>query len=118
MNKVIVLIVFSLMVFGCKNNSELAMERGIQYYEWDMIEKSIIEFKFVIHSLNSNKNKLDYNKIELLSRAYHNLAIAYAKKGWYENAISEARNAFDLFPTDKNKKVLELIKSKKKNSSN
>ena len=44
--------------------------------------------------------------------------IAYAKKGWYENAISEARNAFDLFPTDKNKKVLELIKSKKKNSSN
>ena len=91
---------------------ELSMERGIQYYEWDMIEKSIIEFKFVIHNLDLQKQKLDYSQIELLSRAYHNLAIAYAKKGWYDNSIKEAKNAFDLFPTEENKKVLDLIKLK------
>ena len=36
---------------GCKNETELAMERGIQYYEWEKIEKAILEFKYVIHTL-------------------------------------------------------------------
>ena len=88
------------------------MERGIQYYEWDMIEKAVLEFKHVIQNLNSKSNKLNHGKIKLLSRAHHNLAVAYAKKTWYEDAVIEARKAFELFPTDDNRKVYELIKKK------
>ena len=56
------------------------MERGIQFYEWNRIEEAILEFKYVIHSFGSKTKNLEYKKIKLLSRAHHNLAIAYAKK--------------------------------------
>ena len=101
-----------IVALGCKGDSELAMERGIQYYEWDMLEKAVLEFKFVIHNLSSQNEKLDYSQIRLKSRAHHNLAVAYAKKNWYDDAAVEAREAFELFPSDDNRKVLELIQNK------
>ena len=104
-------ILFFLLV-GCNNEHELTMERGIQYYEWDMIEESILEFKNVTHALGAQSTKLDYSKIQLLSRAHHNLSVAYAKKEWYVEAVQEAKKAFSLYPSDDNKKVLELIQQK------
>jgi len=104
--------IFIIILFlGCKNDIELSMERGIQFYEWDMLEKAILEFKYVIHTLES-ENKQNYNNIELLSRAHHNLAVSYAKKSWYTDALEEAIKAFKLLPTDENRKVLELIRTK------
>ena len=88
------------------------MERGIQYYEWEKIEKAILEFKYVIHSLSSEPGRMDYNNIKLLSRAHHNLAVAYAKKTWYNDALKEAEKAFELIPTDNNRKVMELVQKK------
>ena len=110
--KTLLFLFITIFSIGCNNNIELAMERGIQYYEWNMIEKAVLEFKYVIHSLDITSKKLDYRKIKLLSRAHHNLAVAYAKKKWYEDAEKEARNAFELLPTDNNRRVLELIKTK------
>ena len=101
-----------IVALGCGGDSELAMKRGIQYYEWDMIEKAVLEFKFVIHSLSSQNKKLDYSQIRLKSRAHHNLAVAYAKKSWYDDAAVEAREAFELFPSDDNRKVMDLIQNK------
>jgi len=101
-----------IAALGCKGDAELAMERGIQYYEWEMIEKAVLEFKFVVHKLSSQIEKLDYSQIRLKSRAHHNLAVAYAKKEWYDDAVLEAREAFELFPSDDNRKVMELIQNK------
>ena len=101
-----------IVVLGCKGDAELAMERGIQYYEWEKIEKAILEFKYVIFTLLEETGKKDYKHIQLLSRAHHNLAVAYAKKTWYNDAIMEARKAFELIPTDDNRKVMELIQKK------
>ena len=101
-----------IITLGCKGDAELAMERGIQYYEWEKIEKAILEFKYVIHTLSAETGKKDYKHIQLLSRAHHNLAVAYAKKTWYNDAIMEARKAFELIPTDENRKVMELIQIK------
>jgi len=106
-------LIIIVLFMGCKNETELAMERGIQYYEWNMIEKAVLEFKYVIHNLGIYSKKLDYGEIKLLSRAHHNLAVSYAKKKWYIEAADEARQAFDLYPTDDNRKVLELIQAKK-----
>ena len=101
-----------ITTLGCKGDAELSMERGIQYYEWEKIEKAILEFKYVIHTLSAETGKKDYKHIQLLSRAHHNLAVAYAKKTWYNDAIMEARKAFELIPTDENRKVMELIQKK------
>ena len=30
-----------IITLGCKGEAELSMERGIQYYEWEKIEKAI-----------------------------------------------------------------------------
>ena len=106
-----------MTTMGCKTDAELAMERGIQYYEWEKIEKAILEFKYVIHSLSAEKGKKDYQQILLLSRAHHNLAVAYAKKTWYNDASMEARKAFELIPTDENRKVMELIQNKTSSNS-
>ena len=100
------------MSLGCKGDAELAMERGIQYYEWEKIEKAILEFKYVIHTLSAEIGGMDYKQIQLLSRAHHNLAVAYAKKTWYYDAIKEANKAFELIPSDDNRKVMELIQKK------
>ena len=101
-----------ITALGCKGDAELSMERGIQYYEWEKIEKAILEFKYVTHTLSAETGKKDYKHIQLLSRAHHNLAVAYAKKTWYNDAIMEARKAFELIPTDENRKVMELIQKK------
>ena len=100
------------MTLGCKGDAELAMERGIQFYEWGKIEKAILEFKYVIHTLSAENSKKDYQQIQLLSRAHHNIAVAYAKKTWYDDAIKEAQKAFELIPTDDNRKVMKLIQKK------
>ena len=101
-----------IAALGCKGDAELAMERGIQYYEWEKIEKAILEFKYVIHTLSAETEKKDYKQIQLLSRAHHNLAVAYAKKTWYNDAVMEARKAFEFIPTEDNRKVMELIQKK------
>ena len=106
------LYLFFIIILGCKGESDLAMERGIQYYEWEKTEKAILEFKYVIHTLSAETGKRDYKDIQLLSRAHHNLAVSYAKKTWYNDAIMEARKAFELIPTDNNRKVMELIQKK------
>ena len=101
-----------ITTLGCKGDAELAMERGIQYYEWEKTEKAILEFKYVIHTLSDETVKQDYKHIQLLSRAHHNIAVAYAKKEWYNDAIIESRKAFELIPTEVNRKVMELIQKK------
>ena len=53
-NPIFLLIILSFM--GCKNKTELAMERGIQYYEWEKIEEAILEFKHIIHILSMLKH--------------------------------------------------------------
>ena len=109
---ILLLLLFS---FGCNNEHKLTMERGIQFYEWDMVEEAIIEFKNVTHALGGKTSKLDYSQVKLLSRAHHNLAVAYAKQKWYPESIKEAKKAFALYPSEENKKVLELIKKKSSN---
>ena len=107
-----------IITLGCKGDAELAMERGIQYYEWEKTEKAILEFKYVIHTLSAETGKKDYKYIQLLSRAHHNLAVSYAKKTWYNDANIEARRAFELIPTEENRKVMELIQKKTKAKQN
>ena len=110
--KNIIFILFALLLFNsCKNQAELTMERGIQYYEWSQFDNAILEFKKVIHLFPPETRGLSYDEIRLLSQAHHNLSISYSKKGWDEEAKIEAKAAFNLVPSSENRKVLELISS-------
>ena len=108
-NKYIIMLFLLFSLYSCKNQAELTMERGIQYYEWGQFDDAILEFKKAIHLFPIDKEGLDYDEIRLLSQAHHNLSIAYSKKGWSDEAMIEAKAAFDLIPSAENRKVLELI---------
>ena len=110
--KQLTILLLMLLSIGCKNNADLTMERGIQYFEWNLVDKAISEFNQVVHMFPKDFRRLDYNQVKLLSQAHHNLAVAYAKKEWFEDAEREARSAFDLVPSSENRRVLDLIKEK------
>jgi len=107
--KKLILLAFCILLVSCKNQAELTMERGIQYFEWNLVDKAIIEFSKVVHMFPSEPRNLSYEHVELLAQAHHNLAVAYAKKEWYSDAEKEARIAFEMVPTIDNRKVLDLI---------
>ena len=112
MNHLSILLLLLLTV-SCKNNADLTMERGIQYYEWNLIDKAILEFNQVIRMFPAQDSRsLNYDQVQLLSQAHHNLAVAYAKKEWFTDAEREARTAFELVPSTENRRVLDLIKEK------
>ncbi len=110
--KQITILFILIFTIGCKNNADLTMERGIQYFEWNLIDKAILEFNQVIHMFPGDTKKLNYNQIKILSQAHHNLAVAYAKKEWYKDAEREAKSAFELVPSSENRRVWDLIKDK------
>ena len=110
--KHLTILLLLLLSIGCKNNADLTMERGIQYYEWNLVDKAILEFKQVVHMFPKDARSLDYEQVQLLSQAHHNLAVAYAKKEWFTDAEREARSAFELVPSSENRRVLDLIQDK------
>ena len=46
--KSIIYIILLLFFIGCKSNTELALERGIQYYDWGKFDDAITEFNKVL----------------------------------------------------------------------
>lgn len=94
-------ILLLLAMIGCTNRYQRHFELGKWYYQKGLINEAILEFKAATRA-NPNHHL-----------AHHNLAIAYAKKGWYEYALKEAEIAFDLHPTDETYNLIELVREKK-----
>jgi len=102
-------IVLLLLVLSCKSDSELSIERGIQFYDWGKYNAAIIEFnKSKFHQLNQRNQS--YDDLKLLAQIYYNLAITYAKIGMYDVAYQEVQHAVSLVPNQEYREVLDLIK--------
>ena len=102
------------VIFVIENNGyALSTPLSEQYACKNLVDKAIIEFSKVVHMFPSAPRNLSYEHVELLAQAHHNLAVAYAKKEWYSDAEKEARIAFEMVPTNDNRKVLDLIIEKK-----
>jgi Flp pilus assembly protein TadD len=104
---------FAVFFMACNSKVDLSIERGIHYFEAGQTNEAILEFKQAIQLMPSDHSQLSIAEIQLLSQAYHNLAVAYAKNKWFNEAESSAQTAFDLVPSAENKEVLELIQTKK-----
>ena len=104
-------IFFIILIYSCKSDAELAIERGIQFYDWGKFSEALVEF---------NKSKFfqlrqrgqSYQDLKLLAQTHYNLAITYAKINMYDRAYQEAQHAVSLVPNKEYREVLGLIKDK------
>ena len=49
----------------------------------------------------------------MLGAAHYNLALVYTKKGWWDFALEEAQNSFNIQPTASHYELVQLIKKRK-----
>jgi len=111
-----ILILLPLLVFllaGCSEKPERHLDLGLWYYQKGLVDDAILEFKEVIRLLPADPRRLTSRELNVVTRAHYNLAVAYAKKQWYELALLEAEKTFELRPTPENYQLQELIRQRK-----
>ncbi|MBA7469079.1 hypothetical protein ES707_04342 [subsurface metagenome] len=102
-----------LLLMGCDEKPERHLDLGLWYYQKGLVDDAILEFKEVIRLLPSDPRRLTRRELDIVARAHYNLAVAYAKKKWYELALVEAEKTFELRPTPENYNLQELIRQRK-----
>ena len=118
---VLLLSVIFITAFGCRDKSELNMERGEYYYAVGEYENALLEYKKVINVHSNDATKLNNKEIQLVANAHHNLAVIYFRRGhetddsiekslYMEKAEVEAKKSYDLYPKDTYKKTWDEIK--------
>ena len=107
----IIYILIPLLFLSCKSDAQLAMERGIQLYDWNKLDEAIVEFNKVKYLLDYTAGQ-SLKSAELLAQAHFNLGITYAKKGLYNQAEQEILTALSLIPNSEYREVLHLIRKK------
>ena len=103
---------FTLFIIGCNEDPERHLKLGQWYAQKGLIEEAILEFKEVTRLYPSKIQSLSREDYAVLSKAHYNLSLMYTKKGWWEYALREAKNSFDLSPSPDTHELVELIKEK------
>ena len=122
MKRTIFIITLFLMLYGCRNSYELNMERGEYYYNVGAYESATLEYKSVINHYPHNIGVLDEKTIHMLANAHHNLAVIYLKRStqtedaikkssFLEEANTEAKRAYNLYPKDAYKETWDSIQA-------
>ena len=117
----IILILISFLLFeGCRDNSELSMERGEYYYSVDRLEDAVLEYTKVINSYPYDLSGFDSYTIAMVANAHHNLSVIWFKRGYQsEDSVEkisylgianvEAKRAYYLQPKDSYKATWDKI---------
>ena len=106
------IILAALLVFSCEKDPEQHLELGNWYLQKGLIDEAITEFREVSRLLPPDHSQLDRNQFKVLGTAHFKLALSYTKKGWWEYALREAENSFELSPSPDTHQLVELIKEK------
>jgi len=111
----ILYIIILLFLSSCKSDLELSMERGIQLYEWNKVEESLLEFKSVINTLwpKYRDGKMSGYEHRLLARAHYNLGVGFAKLQDWSNAEKQFAYAYDLIPEQEYRDALNKVIAKR-----
>ena len=110
--KQLMIILAALLVFSCEKDPEQHLELGNWYLQKGLIDEAITEFREVSRLLPSDLSQLDRDQFKVLGTAHFKLALSYTKKGWWEYALREAENSFELSPSPDTHELVELIKEK------
>ena len=76
------------LFLSCKSEADLAMERGIQLYDWNKLDEALVEFNKVKYLIGHDSNSRLEN-VQLLAQALYNLGITYAKMNLLNQAEQE-----------------------------
>ena len=106
------LVLIALFCFSCEKDPEQHLELGNWYLQKGLIDDAITEYREVSRLLPPDHSKLNREQFKVLGTAHFKLALSYTKKGWWEYALREAKNSFELSPSPETHELVELIKEK------
>ena len=106
------LVLIALFCFSCEKDPEQHLELGNWYLQKGLIDEAITEYREVSRLLPPDHSKLNREQFKVLGTAHFKLALSYTKKGWWEYALREAKNSFELSPSPETHELVELIKEK------
>jgi len=112
MNKLTPWVVLLVLIFGamgCSEDPQRHLDLGQWYYQKGLVDDAILEYKEAIRLAPADPRRMSSRELTMVAQAHYNLAIAYARKSWYELALAEAKKTFGLRPTTENYKLQELI---------
>jgi len=107
-----IIMLLALFCFSCEKDPEQHLELGNWYLQKGLIDEAITEYREVSRLLPPDHSKLNRIQFKILGTAHFKLALSYTKKGWWEYALREAENSFDLSPSPDTHELVELIKEK------
>ena len=109
----LVMVFFLLIMTACtKENPSRHLDLGNWYLQRGLLDEAITEYREVSRLFGGEQSSLRRDEFQVLGTAHLKLAIAYTKKGWWEYALREAENSFDLSPSPDTHELVELIKEK------
>jgi len=111
-NRPFLLVLLALFYFSCEKDPEQHLELGNWYLQKGLIDDAITEYREVSRLLPPDHSKLNREQFKVLGTAHFKLALSYTKKGWWEYALIEAKNSFELSPSPETHELVELIKEK------
>jgi len=107
-----IIMIIALFCFSCEKDPEQHLELGNWYLQKGLIDEAITEYREVSRLLPPDHSKLKREQFKVLGTAHFKLALSYTKKGWWEYALREAENSFELSPSPDTHELVALIKEK------
>ena len=104
---------FLLILIGCKDDSpDRHLQLGNWYVQKGILDEAVLEFREVIRLIPLTHKDISKEEFKMLGTAHFNLALVYTKKGWWDFALKEAQNSFNLQPTASHYDLVQLIKKR------
>ena len=119
MKNIILTASIMFLLFSCRSNVELSMERGEYFYNVDRLEDATLEYNKVINYYADNSSP-NNKSIKILANAHHNLAVIWFKRGYQSEDATEkmsylgiagveAKRSYYLHPKDLYKQTWDKI---------
>jgi len=110
--QLLIIMLVALFCISCQKDPGGHLELGNWYLQKGLIDEAITEFREVSRLLPPDHSKLDRDQFKVLGTAHFKLALSYTKKGWWEYALKEAENSFEISPSPDTHELVDLIKEK------
>lgn len=110
--RLILLPLLAFLLAACSENPQRHLDLGLWYYQKGLVDDAILEYKEVIRLTPADPRRMNSRELDMVARTHYNLAVAYAKKSWYELALVEAKKTFEMRPTTENYNLQELIRKR------
>ncbi len=110
--RIILLPLLTLLLAACSENPQRHLDLGLWYYQKGLVDDAILEYREVIRLAPADPRRMNLRELDMVARTHYHLAVAYAKKSWYELALAEAKQTFELQPTTENYNLQELIQKR------